>query len=94
MLRLGKYLVYLRLERKTSTAVHCKKCLPTQALMMINKRRKCSKNGSIRISTQGEINDYCPTVKCQSTTFRKGILRYEAIFGRTWVSVGGETTTR
>ena len=25
---------------------------------------------------------------------RKGILRYEAIFGRTWVSVGGETTTR
>ena len=25
---------------------------------------------------------------------RKGILRYEAIFGRTYVSVGGETTTK
>merc|ERR1711936_878993 len=30
----------------------------------------------------------------QNQYTRKGILRYEAIFGRTWVSVGGETTTR
>ena len=30
----------------------------------------------------------------QNQYTRKGILRYEAIFGRTWVSVGGEATTR
>ena len=30
----------------------------------------------------------------QNQYTRKGILRYEAIFGRTYVSVGGETTTR
>merc|ERR1711936_1096027 len=30
----------------------------------------------------------------QNQYTRKGILRYEAIFGRTWVSVGGESTTR
>ena len=30
----------------------------------------------------------------QNQYSRKGILRYEAIFGRTYVSVGGETTTR
>merc|ERR1712021_312498 len=29
----------------------------------------------------------------QNQYTRKGILRYEAIFGRTYVSVGGETTT-
>merc|ERR1712156_159758 len=30
----------------------------------------------------------------QNQYTRKGILRYEAIFGRTYVSVGGETTTK
>merc|ERR1711913_80213 len=30
----------------------------------------------------------------QNQYTRKGILRYEAIFGKTWVSVGGESTTR
>jgi phosphoethanolamine N-methyltransferase len=30
----------------------------------------------------------------QNQYSRKGILRYEAIFGRTYVSEGGETTTR
>ena len=27
-------------------------------------------------------------------SFRNGITRYEEIFGKTWVSVGGETTTK
>ena len=30
----------------------------------------------------------------QNQYSRKGILRYEAIFGRTYVSVGGEETTK
>ena len=27
-------------------------------------------------------------------SYRNGITRYEEIFGKTWVSVGGETTTK
>jgi len=44
----------------------------------------CSKNKEKMLQDWLDQNQYT----------RKGILRYEAIFGRTYVSVGGETTTK
>ena len=57
-------------------------------------KRKCSKPGLIRTNTPGDILISVFHLSLFIYYDRKGILRYEAIFGRTYVSVGGETTTR
>merc|ERR1711878_241167 len=57
-------------------------------------------NTSLKMPSHSEFDDEKQKEKMlqewldQNQYTRKGILRYEAIFGRTYVSVGGETTTK
>merc|ERR1712218_646451 len=57
-------------------------------------------NTNLKMPSHSEFDDEKQKEKMlqawldQNQYTRKGILRYEAIFGRTWVSVGGEATTR
>merc|ERR1711878_24466 len=57
-------------------------------------------NTNINMPSHSEFDDEKQKEKMlqewldQNQYTRKGILRYEAIFGRTYVSVGGETTTK
>merc|ERR1711973_88885 len=58
------------------------------------------KNKSVKMPSHSEFDDAKNKEKMlqewldQNQYTRKGILRYEKIFGRTYVSVGGETTTK
>ena len=64
---------------------------------MIMKHRERNKNFSTAISIPGWYPGK-PLLLYPSfsfkLSFRNGITRYEEIFGKTFVSVGGETTTR
>merc|ERR1712079_901512 len=57
-------------------------------------------NTNLKMPSHSEFDDEKQKEKMlqewldQNQYTRKGILRYEAIFGRTYVSVGGETTTK
>merc|ERR1712131_273911 len=62
--------------------------------------RAVIKNKSVKMPSHSEFDDAKNKEKMlqewldQNQYTRKGILRYEKIFGRTYVSVGGETTTK
>merc|ERR1711976_811969 len=62
--------------------------------------RAVIKNKSVKMPSHSEFDDTKNKEKMlqewldQNQYTRKGILRYEKIFGRTYVSVGGETTTK
>merc|ERR1711992_527696 len=66
----------------------------------VGNGRLTNTNTNLKMPSHSEFDDEKQKEKMlqewldQNQYTRKGILRYEAIFGRTYVSVGGETTTK